>query len=218
MEGTAARDFRIALNSVSLARSHATMLWRSQLHGGARRWGPPGLEIGARTVSPGDPDRGPRQGAARRDPRRHEELDQGIFPDLQRAVRRKARHCEEARKCRQHFSVTAIACVTLCTSSGVVEAGCKTGHRHALETYGVKTLLMLHAAGGEMLLETRAGCGPGPLWGFRPEESSSGSQGPPLYGRYAPTGGLTWSSLLGQALLVSPISGAAAIKRPSESR
>ena len=64
--------------------------------------------------------------------RRHDELDAGKFPDLLRAVRRHAAHSDEARKCFQylhrnrdrmrypHFEAHG-----LCTSSGVVEAGCK---------------------------------------------------------------------------------------------
>ena len=64
--------------------------------------------------------------------RRHEELDAGKFSDLLRAVRRHAAHSDEARKCYQylhrnrdrmrypHFEAQG-----LCTSTGVVEAGCK---------------------------------------------------------------------------------------------
>jgi hypothetical protein len=64
--------------------------------------------------------------------RRHDELDAGKFPDLLRAVRRQADTCEEARKCFQylhrnrdrmrypHFEAQGF-----CTSTGVVEAGCK---------------------------------------------------------------------------------------------
>ena len=64
--------------------------------------------------------------------RRHDELDAGKFSALLRAVRRHAARSEEARKCFQylhrnrdrmrypHFEAQG-----LCTSSGVVEAGCK---------------------------------------------------------------------------------------------
>lgn len=64
--------------------------------------------------------------------RRHEELDTGRFPDLLRAVRRHADTCDEARKCfqylhrnRDRMRYPQFEAQGLCTSTGVVEAGCK---------------------------------------------------------------------------------------------
>jgi hypothetical protein len=64
--------------------------------------------------------------------RRHAELDAGKFPHLLRAVRRHAGTCEEARKCfqylhrnRDRMRYPQFEAQDLCTSSGVVEAGCK---------------------------------------------------------------------------------------------
>ena len=64
--------------------------------------------------------------------RRHEELDAGRFPDLLRAVRRHADTCDEARKCfhylhrnRDRLRYPQFEAQGLCTSTGVVEAGCK---------------------------------------------------------------------------------------------
>lgn len=64
--------------------------------------------------------------------RRHVELDAGKFSDLLRAVRRHADHCDEARKCfqylhrnRNRMRYPQFEAQGLCTSSGVVEAGCK---------------------------------------------------------------------------------------------
>jgi hypothetical protein len=64
--------------------------------------------------------------------RRHQELDAGKFPDLLRAVRRHAARSEEARKCfqylhrnRDRMRYPYFETLGLCTSSGVVEAGCK---------------------------------------------------------------------------------------------
>lgn len=64
--------------------------------------------------------------------RRHEELDSGRFNDLLRAVRRHADGCEEARQCfqylhrnRDRMRYPQFEAEGLCTSSGVVEAGCK---------------------------------------------------------------------------------------------
>lgn len=64
--------------------------------------------------------------------RRHEELDSGRLPDLLRAIRRHADSCEEARKCfqyihgnRHRMRYPHFHAMGLCTSSGVVEAGCK---------------------------------------------------------------------------------------------
>jgi Uncharacterised protein family (UPF0236) len=64
--------------------------------------------------------------------RRHEELDSGRFPDLLRAVRRHADQHDEARQCfqylhrnRDRMRYPQFEAEGLCTSSGVVEAGCK---------------------------------------------------------------------------------------------
>jgi hypothetical protein len=64
--------------------------------------------------------------------RRHAELDTGRFPDLLRAVRRHADTCHEARKCfqylhrnRDRMRYPQFEAQGLCTSTGVVEAGCK---------------------------------------------------------------------------------------------
>ncbi|MEJ7609071.1 MAG: UPF0236 family protein [Bryobacteraceae bacterium] len=64
--------------------------------------------------------------------RRHEELDSGHLPDLLRALRRHAERFDEARKCfqyihrnRDRMRYDRFHAEGLCTSSGVVEAGCK---------------------------------------------------------------------------------------------
>ena len=64
--------------------------------------------------------------------RRHHELDAGKFSDLLRAVRRHTDHCDEARKCfqylhrnRDRMRYPQFESQGFCTSSGVVEAGCK---------------------------------------------------------------------------------------------
>lgn len=64
--------------------------------------------------------------------RRYEELDSGRFADLLRAVRRHADRSEEARKCfqylhhnRERMRYPKFEAEGLCTSSGVIEAGCK---------------------------------------------------------------------------------------------
>ena len=64
--------------------------------------------------------------------RRHQELDAGRFADLLRAVRRHAGTCEEARKCfqylhrnRDRMRYPYFEAQGYCTSTGVVEAGCK---------------------------------------------------------------------------------------------
>ena len=64
--------------------------------------------------------------------RRHEELDAGRIPDLLRAIRRHADHCDTARMCLQYIhrnrdrmKYPAFEAQGLCTSTGVVEAGCK---------------------------------------------------------------------------------------------
>lgn len=64
--------------------------------------------------------------------KRYEKLDQGRFSDLLRAVRRHADCCEEARKChhflqhnRERLQYPKFEAEGLCTSSAVIEAGCK---------------------------------------------------------------------------------------------
>jgi len=64
--------------------------------------------------------------------RRHEELDSGRLADLLRALRRHADRCDEARKCfqyihrnRDRMRYDRFHTAGLCTSSGVIEAGCK---------------------------------------------------------------------------------------------
>ncbi len=64
--------------------------------------------------------------------RRHQELDAGRFAALLRAVQRHADHCDEARKCaeyllrnRERMRYPEFEAQGLCTSTGVVEAGCK---------------------------------------------------------------------------------------------
>ena len=64
--------------------------------------------------------------------RRHAELHTGRFPDLLRAVRRHADTCDQARKCfqylhrnRHRLRYPQFESQNLCTSTGVVEAGCK---------------------------------------------------------------------------------------------
>jgi hypothetical protein len=64
--------------------------------------------------------------------RRTEELDSGRLPDLLRAIRRHADHSQDARKCFQYIHNNRLRMrypmfqsQGLCTSSGVVEAGCK---------------------------------------------------------------------------------------------
>jgi len=76
--------------------------------------------------------------------RRHEELDNGRLPDLLRALRHHAGHCEEARKCvhyiqanRQRMRYPEFHAQGLCTSSGVVEAGCKVAIGTRLKRAGM---------------------------------------------------------------------------------
>ncbi len=64
--------------------------------------------------------------------RRHQELDTGQLPAIHRALRRQAAGCEEARKCADYLQrnqhrlrYPEFHAQGLCTSSGVVEAGCK---------------------------------------------------------------------------------------------
>lgn len=64
--------------------------------------------------------------------RRHEELDAGRFRALLAAIRRHVPRCDEARRClhyfqtnRQRMRYPQFRAQRLCTSTGVVEAGCK---------------------------------------------------------------------------------------------
>jgi hypothetical protein len=76
--------------------------------------------------------------------RRHEELDSGRLPDLLRALRRHADRCDDARKCfhyvhgnRQRMRYPQFHALGLCTSSGVVEAGCKLAIATRLKRAGM---------------------------------------------------------------------------------
>lgn len=76
--------------------------------------------------------------------RRHEELDTGRFPDLLRAVKRHADSCDEARKCfqylhrnRDRMRYPQFHAQGLCTSTGVVEAGCKVAVGTRLKRAGM---------------------------------------------------------------------------------
>jgi hypothetical protein len=76
--------------------------------------------------------------------RRHEELDSGRLPDLLRALRRHADGSEEARKCfqyihrnRERMKYPAFEAIGLCTSTGVVEAGCKVAIGTRLKRAGM---------------------------------------------------------------------------------
>lgn len=76
--------------------------------------------------------------------RRHEELDSGRLADLLRALRRHAERSEEARKCfqyihrnRDRMRYPAFEAMELCTSTGVVEAGCKVAIGTRLKRAGM---------------------------------------------------------------------------------
>jgi hypothetical protein len=76
--------------------------------------------------------------------RRHEELDSGRLPDLLRAIRRHTDNCDEARKCfqyihsnRDRMRYPQFHAQGLCTSSGVVEAGCKVAVGTRLKRAGM---------------------------------------------------------------------------------
>jgi hypothetical protein len=76
--------------------------------------------------------------------RRHEELDSGRIPDLLRALCRHADRSEEARKCLQYIhrnrdrmKYPAFEAQGLCTSTGVVEAGCKVAIGTRLKRAGM---------------------------------------------------------------------------------
>lgn len=76
--------------------------------------------------------------------RRHQELDDGKGSALHKAVARQARRCEEARKCadylhhnRRRMRYPEFHDQELCTSSGVVEAGCKVTTTTRLKRAGM---------------------------------------------------------------------------------
>ncbi len=76
--------------------------------------------------------------------RRHEELDTGQFRALLAAMRRQVAHSEEARRCLHYFQVNRkrmrypeFHAQGLCTSTGVVEAGCKVAIGTRLKRAGM---------------------------------------------------------------------------------
>ncbi len=76
--------------------------------------------------------------------RRHQELDSGRLPELLRALRRHADRFDEARKCfqyihrnRDRMRYAQFHAEGLCTSSGVVEAGCKVAVGTRLKRAGM---------------------------------------------------------------------------------
>lgn len=76
--------------------------------------------------------------------RRHDQLDRGQITELLRALRRKADACEEIRKCLQYIQNNRARMnypqfeeQGLCTSSGVVEAGCKVAIGTRLKRAGM---------------------------------------------------------------------------------
>ena len=76
--------------------------------------------------------------------RRHEELDSGRFSNLLRSVQRHADRCSEARKCikylqrnRYRMQYAKFEAQGICTSSGVVEAGCKVAIGTRLKRTGM---------------------------------------------------------------------------------
>ena len=75
---------------------------------------------------------------------RHDDLDQGRIDDILNALRVHAQDNEEARKCigyvetnRQRMRYPEFHADGLCTSSGVVEAGCKVAVGHRLKRAGM---------------------------------------------------------------------------------
>ena len=81
----------------------------------------------AKALYPSDPRRA-QQWAEQQ----HQKLDAGRLPHLRQALLRHAARCEEARKCaeylrrnRHRMRYAEFRAQGLCTSSGVVEAGCK---------------------------------------------------------------------------------------------
>ncbi len=76
--------------------------------------------------------------------RRHEELDTGQFCALLAAMRRQVAHSEEARRCLHYFQTNRermrypeFHAQGLCTSTGVVEAGCKVAIGTRLKRAGM---------------------------------------------------------------------------------
>ena len=76
--------------------------------------------------------------------RRHEELDSGKFRALLAAIRRQVAHSEEARRCLLYFQTNRermrypeFHAQGLCTSTGVVEAGCKVAIGTRLKRAGM---------------------------------------------------------------------------------
>lgn len=76
--------------------------------------------------------------------RRHEELDAGRFSALLAAIRRQVAHSVEARRCLQYFQSNRermrypeFHAQGLCTSTGVVEAGCKVAIGTRLKRAGM---------------------------------------------------------------------------------
>jgi hypothetical protein len=76
--------------------------------------------------------------------RRHEELDSGRFAALLAAIRRQVSHSEEARRCLLYFQTNRermrypeFHAQGLCTSTGVVEAGCKVAVGTRLKRAGM---------------------------------------------------------------------------------
>lgn len=76
--------------------------------------------------------------------RRHDQLDRGEFGALGRALRRHTDRCEEARKCllyiqnnKARIRYPDFHAQGLCTSSGVVEAGCKVAIGTRLKRAGM---------------------------------------------------------------------------------
>jgi hypothetical protein len=76
--------------------------------------------------------------------RRKEELDSGKFPVLLTAIRRQVSRSEEARRCLHYFQTNRhrmrypeFHAQGLCTSTGVVEAGCKVAIGTRLKRAGM---------------------------------------------------------------------------------
>ena len=76
--------------------------------------------------------------------RRHEELDAGRFQALLTAIRRQVAHSEDARRCLRYFQTNRermrypeFHAQGLCTSTGVVEAGCKVAIGTRLKRAGM---------------------------------------------------------------------------------
>jgi len=76
--------------------------------------------------------------------RRHEELDTGQFRTLLAALRRQVHRSEEARRCLHYFQTNrermrypAFQAQGLCTSTGVLEAGCKVAVGTRLKRAGM---------------------------------------------------------------------------------